>query len=102
MATRVEIGKRTAIAIGTIESVTTALGNEAGLTPVSIPPVNRRGEPELRMEQLSVIAAWLESYMVNRVTDSVIPQHYLDAEQLAREGATKAEIVSALLQEDTA
>ncbi|MEO0595072.1 MAG: hypothetical protein AAF126_03080 [Chloroflexota bacterium] len=83
MASKKQIAIQSQKAISIIEG---AIGTEL--------PKLGRDKPLLHLRQLQTIAGAIKG------ESATIPQRYLDAEKLARDGATKAEIVNALLGDD--
>ncbi len=80
-----------------------ALAEREGVEPVDVMPRFRDKDLE-SIQVIKNMADFIEALLGVELTvltadEPVIPQRYLDAERLAREGATKAEIVDMLLSE---
>jgi len=90
MPTDVAIGNRRKDAL---QRIVSALGSDV---PLELPRNEQRGLKMLHLKQLEVLADYVEA----NVSTSGIPEKYIKAEQLARENATKADIVAALLEEN--
>ena len=95
MATRTAKNYMRAEANKRLEKVVNALAEQVGVEPVTM-NIRMRDKDMISIKVTENMAVFLESLLENGI-EHTIPQHYLDAEQLAREGATKAEIVAALL-----
>lgn len=74
-----------------------ALAAKHGVEPIAT-NVRIRDKQMQAIKVTERTADFIESLLS---VDSNIPQNYLDAEQLARDGATKADIVAALLGEES-
>lgn len=93
MPTDVAIGERTKVALRQIQD---AIGKSDN--PIVLPTHSRYGARMLQLLQLEALADYVVKNIPNQLS---IPQRYLDAEQLAQSGATKAEIVAALLGDNS-
>lgn len=100
MATDAAIGERRKAAIKRIEAAV------AGDTDyrLEVPRKSQYGQAMMILQTIEAIADYVENApkapMPEPEIVMVIPAKYLLAEELARNGATKAEIVNVLLSED--
>jgi hypothetical protein len=101
MATDYALGERRKAAMRRIQA---AIAGDSDYT-LELPKRSQYGQAVLLVQQLELLADYIEKAPVPEtptVTISApIPEKYLRAEQLAREGATKAAIVEALVSEES-
>lgn len=103
MATKQAKAQRTATADSEIKAHIRAIGDLLSVdNPPEPQPIEYRGDPEMypliEKERLSEWLGQVVTVLAAQTHD--VPEHYLRAEQLARDGANKADIVAALLNED--
>lgn len=101
MATDVAIGIRRKEAIKRIEM---AVAGDSDYR-LEVPKKAQYGHAMMLLQQLEAIALYIENApkpAPEILEKEIIPAKYLLAEELARKGATKAEIVDALLSESEA
>lgn len=100
MATRTAKNYMRAEANKRLEKAVNALAEKQGVEPVTL-DIHIRDKEMIPIMVTERMADFIESLLDTEVHSNTVPQRYLDAEQLAQSGATKAEIVAALLGDES-